>query len=127
MFAGIFVAGGVSGIGAPLGAEVEILAPVWLAALGWTVLATVTHALWRGFRLGDWSTFRQYESPGVDHDAGDCATGTGAYAYRQLTDPSFRHLPGNVHYASTDDSTRWFTDPGYSHLPGNVHYHSSFD
>ena len=127
VLAGIGVAGGASGIGAPLGAGEDILAPVWLGAIGWTVLASLALALWRGFRRGDWSAFRQYGPPAVDHDAGDMATGTGAYAYRQLTDPMFRHLPGNVHYSSTDYGARLFTDPTWSSLPGNVHYHSPSD
>ena len=118
---------GFRGSACPSGRGAEILAPVWLGALGWTVLASLAHALWRGFQRGDWSAFQQYEPPGVDHDAGDCATGTGAYAYRQITDPSFCHLPGNVHYSSVDDSTWWSTDPAYASLPGNIHYHSSFD
>ena len=129
VFAGIGVAGGASGIGAPLGAGEDILAPVWLGAIGWTVLASLAHALWRGFRRGDWSAFRDCEPPEPDRGAGDCAIGTDAYAYayRQLTDPMFRHLPGNAHYSSTDYGARWFTDPAWSSLPGNVHYHSSSD
>ena len=124
VLAGIGVAAAVTAISLALGWGLEPAGPVWAAAIGWTVVANLAHVLWRGFRLGDWSAFRDYEPPGVDHDAGDSATGTGAYAYRQLTDPFWRHLPGNIHYASTDDGTRFFTDPTHSCLPGNIHHHS---
>ena len=117
VFAGIAAAGAVSAVDARVGAGEEILAPVWLGALTWTVLASLALALWQGFRHGDWSAFRGYELPGVDHDAGD-------FAYRQLTDPFWRHLPGNIYHSSLDDSTRQFTDPAYASLPGNIHYHS---
>ena len=120
VFAGIAAAGAVSAIDAHVGAGVEILASVWLGALAWTVLSSLALALWQGFRHGDWSAFRGYEPPGVDHDVGD-------FAYRQLTDPFWRHLPGNIHHSSLDDSTRFFTDPAYSCLPGNIHYHSFSD
>ena len=120
VFAGIAVAGVTSAIGVPVGAGEDVLAPVWVGAIGWTVLATIAHALWRGFRLGDWSAFRGYELPGVDHDVGN-------FAYQQLTDPSWRHLPGNIYHSSLDDSTRQFTDPAFASLPGNIHYHSFSD
>ena len=97
VFGGIAGAGAVSGIGAPLGAGEDILAPVWAAAVVWTILATVAHALWRGFRHGDWSADREYELSGVNHDAGDCATCTGAYYYRRTIDPRFSYWPGNPH------------------------------
>ena len=98
VFGGIAIAGGVSGIGVPLGAGEEILAPVWLAALAWTILATIAHAFWRGFCRGDWSGFREkYEPSSVNHDAGDMATCTGAYYYRRLIDPRFSYWPGNPH------------------------------
>ncbi len=97
VFGGIAAAGAISGIGVPLGAGEDVLAPVWAGALGWTVLATIANALWRGFRLGDWSAFREYEPRGVNHDAGDCATCTGAYYYRRTIDPRFSYWPGNPH------------------------------
>ena len=30
----------------------------WIAAIAWTVLASLAAALWRGFRHRDWSAFR---------------------------------------------------------------------
>ena len=99
------------------GAGGDWIGAVWLAAVLWIIAASLVQALWAGFRRGDWSAFRGYELPSVDHDVGD-------FAYRQLTDPFWRHLPGNIHYASTDDGTRFFTDPAHSCLPGNIHHHS---
>ncbi|MYH32963.1 MAG: hypothetical protein F4133_04040 [Gammaproteobacteria bacterium] len=36
----------------------DILAPVWLAALAWTILASFALALHEGLQRGDWSAFR---------------------------------------------------------------------
>ena len=90
VFGGIAVAGAISGIGVPLGAGEDILAPVWLAALGWTVLASPAHVLWRGFRLGDWSAFREYEPPELNRDAIDWSSRTGAYAYMRIAEENER-------------------------------------
>ena len=86
VFGGMAVAGMASGIGAPLGAGEEILAPVWLGAIGWTVLATIAHAFWRGFRLGDWSAFREEYEPPHHRDNLDLGTGTGVGAYRRIAE-----------------------------------------
>lgn len=86
VFGGIAVAGGVSGVGAPIGAGVEILAPVWLGAIGWTVLATIAHAFWRGLRRGDWSAFREEYEPPHRRDIVDLGTGTGVGAYRRIAE-----------------------------------------
>ena len=86
VLAGIGVAGGASGIGAPLGAGEDILAPVWLAALGWTVLATIAHGLWRGIRRSDRSAFREAYEPPHHRDILDLGTGTGVGAYRRIAE-----------------------------------------
>ena len=85
-FGGIAVATATSGIGAPVGAGTEILAPVWLAALAWTILATIAHAFWRGFRLGDWSAFQEEYEPPHHRDNLDLGTGTGVGAYRRIAE-----------------------------------------
>ena len=90
VFGGIAVAGAASGIGVPLGAGEDILAAVWLGGLGWTVLASLAHVLWRGFRLGDWSAFRDYEPPELNRDAIDWSTRTGAYAYMRVAEENER-------------------------------------
>ena len=93
VFAGIGVAGGASGIGAPLGAGEDILAPVWLAALGWTVLATIAHGLWRGVRFGEWSAGRVADQDD-ERRQGD------ELSYRWRTDPTYSCLPGNTFHSS---------------------------
>ena len=87
-----FVFGGiaVAGVATTLEAGEEILGPVWLGAIGWTVVASLAHALWRGFRLGDWSAFREYEPPELNRDAIDWSTRTGAYAYMRIAEENER-------------------------------------
>ena len=97
VLAGIGVAGGASGIGAPLGAGEDILAPVWLAALGWTILASLALALWRGFRRGDWSAFRDCEPPEPDRDTFDWSTRTGAWTYMALAEQDEQLMRGNTY------------------------------
>ena len=66
------------------GAGIELLAPVWLAALAWTVLASLAGALWRGFRRRDWSAFHDYELPDGRDERIDWATRTGRYAHLRI-------------------------------------------
>ena len=83
----VFVLGGlalaalVTAISLALDAGAELLAPLWLAAIAWTVLASLAGALWRGFRHGDWSAFGRRELPHDRHDAIDFSTRTGSYAW----------------------------------------------
>ena len=44
-----------------LGAGAEAIGPLWMAAIAWTVPASLAGALRRGFRRRDWSAFRSYE------------------------------------------------------------------
>ena len=63
------------------GTGTEHLAPVWLAALAWTVAASLGMALRRGIAHGDWSAFR---TPGPAGDGGELdewASRTGRYAW----------------------------------------------
>ena len=46
------------------GADTALLAPLWLAAIAWTVLASLAGALGRGFRHGDWSGVRPFPVSG---------------------------------------------------------------
>lgn len=97
VFGGIAAAGATSAIGAPLGAGVDLLAPVWLGALGWTVLTTIAHAFWRGFRRGDWSGFREAYEPPHHRDTLDLATGTGVGAYRRIAEQNELLMRGNTY------------------------------
>ena len=64
-----------------LGAEADVLAPLWLAAIGWTALASLVGALLRGFRHGDWSAFRGHRLPGDSGELDEWASRTGRYAW----------------------------------------------
>ncbi len=64
----------------------EAIGPLWLAALAWTVLASLSGALWLGFRHGDWSAFRKHELPDGRQDRFDWSTRTGAYAYLRIAE-----------------------------------------
>jgi len=95
VFAGVAVAAGATGASVAVGWSLESVGPVWLGALGWTFLATIAHVLWRGFHLGDWSGFRNYEPP--DHRAGDrfdWETRSGAYAYMRILEDTDRLMRG---------------------------------
>ena len=90
LFAGIGTAAAVTAVSLALGAGLEPVGLVWVGALGWSVLATIAHAFWRGFHLGDWSAFREYEPPELNRDAIDWSTRTGAYAYMRIAEENAR-------------------------------------
>ena len=93
MFAGIGIAGVASGISLTLGWGLEPTGAVWLGALAWTFLANVAHALWRGFRLGEWAADRA-----ADRKHG--RQRSDELSYRWRTDPSYSCLPGNTFHGS---------------------------
>ena len=77
-----------------LGTDTGLLAPLWLAALAWTVLASLAGALRRGIVHRDWSAFARHELP--EDDTGlDLDTRTGSYAY--LRDREERELHDDEH------------------------------
>ena len=90
VFAGIAAAAAVTAISLALGAGLARVGPVWAAAVGWSVLASVANVLWRGIRRGDWSAFREYESPELNRGAIDWSTRTGAYAYMRIAEENAR-------------------------------------
>ena len=63
------------------GAGVEVVGPLWLAALAWTVLASFAGALNRGLRHRDRSAFGRYRLPDGADTGLDMDTRTGMYAY----------------------------------------------
>ena len=69
------------------------LGPLWIAALAWTVLASLAGALLRGFRHGDWSAFRRHRFPEDDGEADEFASRTGRYDW--LGDEEDRLLHGD--------------------------------
>ena len=62
-----------------------VIGPLWFAAIAWTVIAAIAHALRQGFRHGDWSAFRGYEFPD-DGDGFDWSTQSGAYAFMRIAE-----------------------------------------
>ena len=63
------------------GMEADILAPLWLAALAWTVLASLAGALLRGVRHGDWSAFRSHRLAEDGGELDEWASRTGRYEW----------------------------------------------
>ena len=73
----------------------ELIGPVWMAAIAWTVLASLAGALRRGFRHRDGSAFRSCDLPDGHDERFDWDTRTGSYAWmRDLED---RHLHDDDH------------------------------
>ena len=77
---GFAVAALYTAVSAATGAGIETVAAAWLAALAWAVLSSLTLALRRGVRDGDWSAFRRRRSRDRS-DLVDWATRTGRYSY----------------------------------------------
>ena len=72
-----------------LGAGAEAIGPLWMAAIAWTVLASLAGALRRGFRHRDWSAFRRHEFPD-NGELIDWTTRTGRYAYLRIREENER-------------------------------------
>ncbi len=64
-----------------LGADAEPIGPLWLAAIAWTVLASLAAALHRGLRHRDWSAFARHEFGHDDGDIDEWASRTGRYEW----------------------------------------------
>ena len=75
--------------------DTAFLAPLWLAAIAWTVLASLAGALLRGFRHGDWSAFRRHRFPEDDGEADEFTSRTGRYQW--LGDQEDRLLHDDDH------------------------------
>lgn len=71
----------VAALATAFGTEADVLAPLWLAAIAWTVLASLAGALSRGFRQGDWSAFRGHRFPDDGGEMDEWAARTGRYAW----------------------------------------------
>ena len=68
------------------GAGAEHLPPLWLAAIAWTVAASLAGALRRGLVRGDWSAFRRVPLSDGRDDRIDWVSKTGAYAYLRIAE-----------------------------------------
>ena len=71
----------VAALTTAFGAEADVLAPLLLAAIAWTVLASLAGALLRGFRHGDWSSFRGHRFSDDGGETDEWAARTGRYAW----------------------------------------------
>ena len=95
-----FVLGGFAlaalytGASLALGAGAEAIGALWMAAIAWTVPASLAGALWRGFRHRDWSAFRGYELPD-NGELIDWTTQTGEYAYMPIAEEHERLMRGD--------------------------------
>ncbi len=70
-----------------LDAGAEQIGPLWMAAIAWSVVASLASALWRGFRHCDWSAFSNYELPANGGEVDDWALRTGPYSWlREMKD-----------------------------------------
>ena len=61
------------------GADTALLGPLWLAAIAWTVLASLAGALLRGVRHGDWTAFGRHRFPDDDGEIDEWTSRTGRY------------------------------------------------
>ena len=77
------------------GAGAEAIGPLWMAAIAWTVPASLAGGLRRGFRHRDWSAFRGYELPDGRDERIDWATQTGQYAYMPIAEEHERLMRGD--------------------------------
>ena len=83
-----------------LGTGVDWIGPLWAAAIAWTVVAQIAHALWRGLRYRDRSAFGACEPPG--DDTLDWSTRTGAYSYMRVAEEHNRLMSGGDDWVRHD-------------------------
>ena len=81
VLAGIGVAAIATVAAFAFGADTGFAGPLWLAAIAWTVVASLAGALHRGLRHRDWSAFGRHEFPDDDGDIDEFASRTGRYEW----------------------------------------------
>ena len=74
-----------------LGRGTEHIGPLWIAAIAWTVAASLAGALWRGFRHRDWSAFSGYELPEDGGDIEEWALRIGRYSWLRDMEEELLH------------------------------------
>ena len=65
------------------GSGLRPLGFIWACSALWCLLTTLSCALWRGFRHGDWSAFHRYELPDGKEEDFEWSARTGRYAWRR--------------------------------------------
>ena len=86
-----------------LGEGAAWIGPLWTAAIAWTVLASLTGALRRGFRHHDWSAFGRHDLDRGREDEIDWSTRTGAYAYLRIAEEHDRLMRDDGHLRDHGD------------------------
>ena len=76
-------------------AGLETAGAAWLAAVLWTVVASLACALRRGIRRRDWSAFRRYTLPDGRDERIDAATQSGQYAFIEVAEEHERLMRGD--------------------------------
>ncbi len=92
---GFAVAALYSLIAAILGIGMDAIGPLWLAAVLWSVPASLALALRRGFVHRDWSAFRDYELPDGREENFDWDTRSGEYAWMRVAEEHERPMRGD--------------------------------
>ena len=92
---GFAVAALYTAVSAALGFGMEAAGAVWLAAVLWTVPASLACALRRGIRRRDWSAFRRYTLPCGRDERIDAATQSGQYAFIEVAEEHERLMRGD--------------------------------
>lgn len=77
---GLALAAVYTAVALGLDAGAERIGRLWMAAIVWTVAASLASVLWRGFRRRDWSAFSSYELPEDDGDMDEFISRTGRYS-----------------------------------------------
>ena len=97
----LFVLGGFAvaalwtAVSAGAGTGMEAAGALWLAAVAWAAVSSLTLALRRGLRDRDWSAFRSYELPDGRDERIDWATQTGSYAWEPIAEEHERLMRGD--------------------------------
>ena len=95
VLAGFAVAALYTAVSAALGFGMETAGAAWLAAILWTVPASLACALARGIRRGDWSAFTGYRLPCGRDERIDAATQSGQYAFLEVAEEHERLMRGD--------------------------------
>ena len=82
-------------VAAASGAGLETAGAAWLAAILWTVVASLACALRRGICRRDWSAFHRYRLPDGRDERIDWATQTGSYAWEPIAEEHERLMRGD--------------------------------
>ena len=80
-----------------LDAGAERIGPFWMAAIVWTIAASLAGALWRGFRHRNWSAFSGYKLPENDGEADEWALRTGPYSWLREMEDQLLHDDDHLH------------------------------